>query len=201
MPVCEQSGAVIGSFALSSFEHRSPAEFHKRLLDVAASMVSIVLAKQAQEQALEAQRQQLIVALEYDSLTALPNQSKLKMKLRRYIGRQSLLLLNLDNFRFINTAYGPAFGDRFLCKVAEFLKQQFPDAELYRINADEFALYYASPEPLQPRVERFRDYLFRHSLGIDNQGVSITFTVGGAHGQNGVFEQAIQAMSQAKALG
>lgn len=201
MPIREQSGSVIGSFALSSFEHRSPAEFHKRLLDVAASMVSIVLAKQAQEQALEAQRQQLIIALEYDSLTALPNQSKLKMKLRRYIGRQSLLLLNLDNFRFINTAYGSAFGDRFLCTVAELLKQQFPDAELYRINADEFALYYSSPVYLLPQVERFRDYLFSHSLGIDNQAFSITFTVGGATGQSGVFEQAIQAMSQAKALG
>ncbi|WP_417225046.1 EAL domain-containing protein [Amphritea sp.] len=201
MPVREQDGGVIGSFALSSFEHRSPAGFHTRLLDVAASMVSIVLTKQAQEQALEAQRQQLLIALEYDSLTGLPNQSKLKMKLNSYIGRQSLLLLNLDNFRFINTAYGPEFGDRFLCEVTELLAQQFPDAELYRINADEFALYYSSPVYLQQRIERFRDYLFSHSLGIDNQMFSITFTAGGATGQNGVFEQAIQAMSQAKGLG
>jgi len=201
MPVHDGEGAVIGSFALSSFEHRSPSPFHARLLDVGALVVSIVLAKQTQEQALDEQRQQLITALEYDSLTSLPNQSKLKLKLKNCIAQQSLLLINLDNFRFINTAYGPAFGDLFLCEVANLLAEQFPEAELYRINADEFALYYRKLIDLEPQVERFRRYLFAHSLMIDNQCFSITFTIGGATGRAALLEQAIQAMSQAKALG
>ncbi|WP_372598333.1 EAL domain-containing protein [Amphritea sp.] len=198
VPVRNNDGKVIGSFALSSFEHRSPSEFHTRLLDVGASMVNIVLTKQSQEQALEVQRKQLITALEYDGLTALPNQSKLKVQLKNCIAPQSLLLINLDNFRFINTAYGPSFGDLFLCKVAELLGQQFPGAELYRINADEFALYYRAPVDLQQHIEQFREYLFGHSLKIDDQLFSITFTAGGASGRSNLLEQAVQAMSQAK---
>ncbi|MBN0989170.1 EAL domain-containing protein [Amphritea pacifica] len=201
MPVRNNDGNVIGSFALSSFEQRAPSAFHIRLLDVGASMVNIVLAKQHQEQALEEQRKQLITALECDSLTALPNQSKLKVQLKNCIAMQSLLLINLDNFRFINTAYGPSFGDLFLCKVAQLLQQQFPEAELYRINADEFALYYRLPTDLQQQVERFREYLFGHPLKIDDQLFSITFTAGGASGRKNLLEQAVQAMSQAKARG
>ncbi|WP_299205254.1 GGDEF domain-containing protein [uncultured Amphritea sp.] len=201
MPVRNNDGKVIGSFALSSFEHRSPSAFHIRLLDVGASMVNIVLAKQYQEQVLEEQRKQLITALECDSLTSLPNQSKLKVQLKNCIAMQSLLLINLDNFRFINTAYGPSFGDLFLCNVAELLDQQFPDAELYRINADEFALYYRIPVDLQQQIEQFRAYLLGYSLRIDDQLFSITFTAGGASARKHLLEQAVQAMSQAKALG
>ncbi|MDO6564842.1 EAL domain-containing protein [Amphritea sp. 1_MG-2023] len=201
MPLHDKEGVVIGSFALSSFEHRLPSEFHLRILDVGASMVDIILAKQAQERALEAQRQQLMTALEYDSLTALPNQSKLKLNLKNQLGKQSLLLLNLDNFRFINTAYGPAFGDRFLCQVTRLLSKQFPEADLYRINADEFALHFCVPVELAQQVEQFRRYLFAHTIKIDNQNFSITFTIGGAVGHSALLEQAIQAMSQAKAQG
>jgi len=201
MPVRNNDGIAIGSFALSSFEPRAPSAFHIRLLDVGASMVNIVLAKQSQEQALEVQRKQLITALEYDSLTTLPNQSKLKLQLKNCIAMQSLLLINLDNFRFINTAYGPSFGDLFLCNVAELLGQQFPDAELYRINADEFALYYRRPVDLQQQIEEFREYLLGYSLKIDDQLFSITFTAGGASARKNLLEQAVQAMSQAKALG
>ena len=201
MPIRNNEGKVIGSFALSSFENRSPSGFHKRLLDVGASMVNIVLAKQSQEDVLEEQRQQLITALEFDSLTALPNQAKLKMELNRCIAVQSLLLMNLDNFRFINSAYGPAFGDQFLCKVAELLMQQFPDAELHRINADEFALYYRQPAELQQQIETFKQYLFCHPVQIDNQSFSITFTAGGATGRTGLLGRAAQAMSQAKVRG
>ncbi|BBB27409.1 GGDEF domain-containing protein [Amphritea japonica] len=201
MPVRNNAGNVIGSFALSSFENRSPSGFHTRLLDVGASMVNIVLAKQSQEDALEEQRQQLITALEFDSLTALPNQAKLKMELDHCIAVQSLLLMNLDNFRYINSAYGPAFGDQFLCKVAELLTQQFPDAELHRINADEFALYYRQPAELQLQIESFKQYLFCHPIQIANQSFSITFTAGGSTSRTGLLEQAVQAMSQAKARG
>ncbi len=201
MPVRDKGGKVIGSFALSSFEHRSPSAFHVRLLDVGASIVNIVLAKQEQAEELECQRQQLMTALEYDSLTSLPNQAKLKLQLKNCITMQSLLLINLDNFRFINTAYGPSFGDLFLCHVAELLEQQFPDAELYRINADEFALYYRSQVDLQQQIEQFRTYLLGHSLKIGEQLFSITFTAGGASARQHLLEQAVQAMSQAKALG
>ena len=43
MPIRDQDKIVIGTFALSSFEHRSPSAFHIKLLETAASIVNIVL--------------------------------------------------------------------------------------------------------------------------------------------------------------
>ncbi|MEJ2372665.1 MAG: PAS domain S-box protein, partial [Sulfurimonas sp.] len=43
MPIRDQNSKAIGSFALSSFEHRSPSGFHKKLLEIGAKIVSIVL--------------------------------------------------------------------------------------------------------------------------------------------------------------
>lgn len=46
MPIINDEQQSIGSFALSSFEHRSPASFHKKLLHTASSITSIVLKKE-----------------------------------------------------------------------------------------------------------------------------------------------------------
>lgn len=43
MPIYATSGEVVGSFALSSFEHRMPTNFHKKLLEIGASIIGIVL--------------------------------------------------------------------------------------------------------------------------------------------------------------
>ncbi len=202
MPVRNDKGEAIGSFALSSFEHRIPSAFHKRLLDVGAAMVNIVLDRQRQEQKLHDQQQQLITALEHDVLTGLPNQSKLVLELRASIEHKSLILLNLDNFRYINTAYGPAFGDRFLCAVAAQLQQLSAGlSELFRINADEFALLYSGEIDLAAELERLRQYFFVNPLQIDEQSFTLTFTAGAAIAQKGVLGQATQALSQARSRG
>ncbi|OAI14457.1 MULTISPECIES: putative bifunctional diguanylate cyclase/phosphodiesterase [Methylomonas] len=43
MPIRGKGGRVIGSFALSSFEHRLPSPFHHKLLEIGAFIVGIVL--------------------------------------------------------------------------------------------------------------------------------------------------------------
>ena len=46
MPIRNKEGIAIGSFALSSFEHREPSAFHKMLLDVSAFIVGVVLRRE-----------------------------------------------------------------------------------------------------------------------------------------------------------
>jgi GAF domain-containing protein len=43
MPIFSTQGNVLGSFALSSFEHRSPSNFHRKLLEIGASVIGILL--------------------------------------------------------------------------------------------------------------------------------------------------------------
>jgi PAS domain S-box-containing protein len=52
MPISDEDKQAIGSFALSSFEHRSPALFHKKLLETCSSIVSLVLKRERREKRL-----------------------------------------------------------------------------------------------------------------------------------------------------
>lgn len=49
MPIRDSDGKPLGTFALSSFEHRYPSLFHKMLLEIGASLVGIILKKDEQE--------------------------------------------------------------------------------------------------------------------------------------------------------
>jgi len=53
MPIRNEKNSAIGSFALSLFEHRSPSSFHKKLLESAASIVSIVLKNKSNEKRIQ----------------------------------------------------------------------------------------------------------------------------------------------------
>ena len=50
MPVRDKDKNAIGTFALSSFEHRAPALFHKKLLETGSSIVNIVLRNKENEE-------------------------------------------------------------------------------------------------------------------------------------------------------
>ena len=43
MPIFSSQGNVIGSFALSSFEHRTPGKLHHKLLEIGASLIGKIL--------------------------------------------------------------------------------------------------------------------------------------------------------------
>ena len=53
MPVFSAQGEVVGSFALSSFEHRQPAPFHRKLLEIGAALVGIALERKQSEASLK----------------------------------------------------------------------------------------------------------------------------------------------------
>ncbi len=131
MPIKDEENIVIGSIALSSFEHRSPASFHKKLLQTASSIVSIVLQN-------EANRQRIHKMAYTDMLLGLNNKLALQTELQKN-NFNTLLFLDINNFSYVNTAYGFDIGDEILKAVAGILTELYPTA-LYRINADQFAL-------------------------------------------------------------
>ena len=75
MPVKNEANEAIGSIALSSFEHRSPNSFHKKLLETASSIVSIVLRNEANKIKIHAMAYQ-------DALTGLQNKLSLQKELQ-----------------------------------------------------------------------------------------------------------------------
>jgi PAS domain S-box-containing protein len=53
MPIRTSSETVIGSFALTSFENRTPDYFHRSLLDAGAHLVAIIIERETQQQRLQ----------------------------------------------------------------------------------------------------------------------------------------------------
>ena len=59
MPIRNSQNQPVGSFALSSFEHRSPSSFHKKLLAVCAFIVNIVLMRSEYEAQIDKNQHEL----------------------------------------------------------------------------------------------------------------------------------------------
>lgn len=82
----------------------------------------------------------------YDSLTGLPNLVSAHQETQRMINEANsggdtftLLLMDIDNFKFINDTMGHTKGDIFLQYIAAKLKQQpFKDYYCSRFGGDEF---------------------------------------------------------------
>ncbi len=79
-----------------------------------------------------------------DDLTGLLNQSKLEKVLAEIISKSEkymLIYININEFKFINEAYGEEAGDRVLIRVAETLKHNAKISNMiFRIHGDEFVL-------------------------------------------------------------
>ncbi|MEA2074102.1 MAG: EAL domain-containing protein [Campylobacterota bacterium] len=316
MPVRDAQNEAIGTFALSSFEHRSPAPFHKKLLETASSIVSIVLknreasrkmklfslaTQSATEGVMITDSQNNIVevnkafeniynykesdvvgknprllasgkndekfyqemwqditsknswsgeitnkksdnstilqwmsvstlrdertqevenylavftdmtelnnaysAIEHmayhDSLTSLYNKLHLE-KVHQEKSYASLILLNINNFSYLNTAYGFGFGDKILIAVAKSLKSIAETEFVFRVGSDEFALYYREEINMENKIAFIQDYFYNNSIKIENIVLNLSFTYGASYAKETLIQKSALALKQAKESG
>lgn len=82
----------------------------------------------------------------YDINTGLPNRTHFQRRLNSICHspqdwRTALILLDIDNFRQINSAYSDAIGDKILYEVGMAMQTLLPeDAVVARLGADEFGV-------------------------------------------------------------
>lgn len=314
MPIKDENGQAIGSFALSSFEHREPAMFHKKLLESAAYIVDIVLTHQKYKKKVELLSNALANAHDgilitdknnkiievneaflntygysekfligkdpsvlssgkqsksfytymWDSITKennwcgeiinkkengdeviqLASISRLRdeendsqnylaiftdltelrsseKKLHHMVYHDSLtnlynkthleqiilpnkiytlILLNVNNFSYINTAYGYEIGDKLLVKVSELLSKFNADSK-YRINSDEFALLYEKEIDIENEIIKIQNYFYDNEVLIHNTLLNVSFTYGAAYGNKDIHRDSALALKQAKENG
>lgn len=85
-------------------------------------------------------------AISQDALTGLNNRRSMEKVLRTYVGRQiravTLILLDINEFKYINDEYGHDLGDRALIQAANILRETFngTSAFLARYGGDEFVI-------------------------------------------------------------
>ncbi|GAA0697207.1 hypothetical protein GCM10009104_26770 [Marinobacterium maritimum] len=201
VPVRDEQGNVIGSFALSSFEHREPSGFHKRLLDVGAALISIVLVRHAQQQQMQAEKERLALELSRDVLTGLPNTQSMVETLRHTPSSAALILLNLNNLGLINARYGVTVGDKLLQAFAEALLQLAGPGKLFRGSADQFVLLYDELGAPEVELERLREHFFSQPVRLDTLSFHLTFNAGVAEGGQDLLRRAMVALKRARMRG
>ena len=315
MPVRNQNNEPLGTFALSSFEHRSPAPFHKKLLETAASIVNIVLKNQENDRKIElfstanknategiiitdeanniievndafckiyGYEKEFILGknpsfvssklhdnkfydkmwqsinttakwsgeiinknikgekviqwmsistihnedgvpdnylaifsdltelkkaqtkiedmLLHDKLTTLHNKSYLEQLLKSD-DRYTLILLNINNFSYINTAYGFEIGDKLLMRISNILKENFITDSTCRINADEFALLFKEKIDIENMVTNIKNCFYSQEITIESIDLNISFSYGAIYGKYDLLRNAALALQQAKVNG
>ena len=122
------------------------------------------LARQIESERLQAER--LRRAAYHDSLTGLRNRHALIEDVERIVDREdggpvplTLMLMDLDRFKFINDTMGHAAGDAVLQMLAQrLLSCCGDDRRVYRLGGDEFVVLWDG-FPAKEEITRFCDAL------------------------------------------
>lgn len=116
-----------------------------------------------------------------DSMTGLLNRTGFNSQLEEYLeGNKQKncvgMLLDVDNFKFINDVYGHTIGDQVLLQLAQSLVQAFPDNSIIARNGgDEFCIILkdCSAEEVAPMIDAFS----RASRSFSAKGVEHNYSI------------------------
>jgi len=175
-------------------ENAAHSDFNISLIKCAQKLIDIILKDNTKEK-------ELSFLAYHDPLTGFKNKNSLQKMLKTDIRQYTLLLLNVDNFSYVNTAYGCDAGDIILIEIAKMLKKLCNHDLLYRINADEFGIVYKEEIDVVALIEKIQNYFFDNAIEVDNLTFHVTFTYGATIGKSTLFKKATVALKEAKARG
>ncbi|WP_337266899.1 EAL domain-containing protein [Oryzifoliimicrobium ureilyticus] len=131
-PIIGADGRVLGTFVFYYRTARGPSETEEKLVAASAHLCTIAIERH--QRVLERHR------LAYnDSMTGLPNRAAFDLHVRQS-ARQNLglMLLDVDNLKFVNDTFGHRAGDDLIIEVANRLKKMCD--HVFRVGGDEFAI-------------------------------------------------------------
>lgn len=136
-----------------------------------------------------------------DELTSLPN----RKRLIETISEESnavLMIINIDKFQEINDLYGDVIGNDILKNTANVLKDNIaPNAILFKLHADEYALYYQTDlayEEIQSLALHLTHVVENNTLFVNDSEIFINATIGVAYGNRFLLNNADIALKIAK---
>ena len=153
----------------------------------------------------------------YDSLTGLPNRSYFLQRLKEMVedartkGRQiGLVIMDIDNFKELNEAFGHVAGDHILRETASRIRSVVRENDfLARIGDDEFGVILSSHkarEAVDKLVGRIKEK-FSAPIEVKGQRIFITFSMGvsiypeDVSGAELLYSNAASSVERAKSLG
>lgn len=148
-----------------------------------------------------------------DHLSGLPNKYEFENQIRSHIANKgkegSILILGLDNFKYINNLYGREFGDKVIKVTAQQIQSLSPsNIQIYRLDGDEFGLYIPNSKE-DEIIYIYEDIHNTFQRQQELEGKKYFCTISGGYtifeGQNGTFDsffkQAEYALEYSKSEG
>ena len=125
---------------------------------------------------------------DHDPLTGLLNRRRFEETLvarvadaARYEAGGAVLLLDLDNFKYVNDSLGHGTGDAVIRSVADLIRGEMRETDvLARLGGDEFALLlpYASESEATQVAEKLLDTVRRHRAVFRGRRLRLTTSIG-----------------------
>lgn len=147
-------------------QHYSPGISHINFI-VAIAMLLLYLVAQNQSEMI-------------DNNTQVLNRNMLDELLRDNISKRTrfdLVVLALDDFKFVNKTFGVTTGDMMLMQVAHFLTTITKKAKVYRYGADQFALEILHGDMSVEQVITLIQERFRHPWITEDVSVMLSTTI------------------------
>ncbi|MDR3473137.1 MAG: EAL domain-containing protein [Devosia sp.] len=137
-PIKLRDGQVAGTFAFYSTEKRGPSAWHEQVVSTCLHLCRLAFERHHANE-------RIARLAYYDTLTGLPNRTRLRDEIRERIvgadGQVAFLFLDIDRFKDVNDTLGHSVGDRLLVEIARRLKTQLgPDDVVSRYGGDEFVI-------------------------------------------------------------
>jgi diguanylate cyclase (GGDEF)-like protein len=112
--------------------------------------------------------------LQHDDLTGIANKTALMQ--RTFNNNNTVVYLDLDNFKRINDTFGHLKGDEILRKFALYINSQLRDKDtIYRVGGDEFVVVFEDVGKV--KIDQ-RLTQIRNDMELDNDFLGISFSFG-----------------------
>ncbi len=127
----------------------------------------------------------------FDKHTSLLNHGTYLRKIQELKAYQTVIILDIDDFKLINDNYGHQYGDKCLSIVSRNIKIVFENyGQCYRIGGDEFAVVLRKSVDVESLIKRFDEAV---DNSFKNDPVQLSVSTGYARCEkNDFFEKVIQ---------
>ena len=131
--------------------------------DVLTKRVQMILDRKASQEDMNRKMEEITFKSFHDSMTGLYNREYAEKNIDRLLeetGKGAFAMIDLDNFKYLNDAYGHRSGDDAICVVGSILEEASRDKGFsFRLGGDEFGIFLNEYES-RADVEKFITDLF-----------------------------------------
>lgn len=179
---------VLGSIGIMHLDMNSGrSDFWIKVCIASMAVVGIVVLSQSTFLVINMskKRAEYAEAIKFDDLTGLPSKTFHKLLCENIIQKEkgtfAYAVIDVSEFKFINSAYGYEYGNMVLKYIADIIKESITKEEsATRSNGDHFAvlLKYTDTDELADRISAILDKASNLPKGEDNKGCKAVFTCG-----------------------